>query len=306
MKYIREKLVKSSFSTLFISFFFLFMIGTGCTDNAITSTKSQQKTETLEKSAINQSSKSSQPSLSSTATDREIFEGIVFFKGNVANDISYIDNHLKLDNFVADPSVLSNAKSKLDDILDNIEANNPQYFSNFVSTIRNGSQLEIEQELEEASEIARQNAFSDSEVQSGTDTYLNDPDEPTTVHEEDPESFDSQLAVYNDSYSTNSIEDPCTVTDPDCFDGPSPTEEPDLAEIVEASSTSSSMNDSIGIQNYIFLFNHVAIFLEVFLIGYFFVVAFLFIGEANLTSSYDQLDPIVKDQLIQSVYNSNI
>jgi hypothetical protein len=273
----------------FAVFFFIFMFMVGCETNTVSS--SNKLSDKHPASTIK--SQSSITANSSTFTDKEIFKGTVLFSGPVANHISYINNNLNINNFGLNQSTLNEINSLYDDLLTTIENNEPTFFSDFANALRTGNQLAIENKLIEASEIARMYAFHNQSTQSDTDDYLLNPDPDPPYHDYDPKSNedceDPTLPCENSTMTMSS------------------SDHPSLYDIVDVgSSTVPLSNEDVAIANYIFLFNHIAIFLELFIFGYFFIVAFLFIGGGESSLAYDDLSPLMKDQLIQSIYQSNL
>jgi len=188
MKTIRKFAKSSSF---LLASLILFL--TSCKKD---NTESNQVINTNESVSATGNSRSSQ-SLLAEYSGEQLFKGIFFFEGDVAELIPNLAN-LKLNNFASSQDELDGIRATYDAIMDEIIIKHPDFYNNFKEAIISRNHIQIKQELIFASDLiqneitvlqnlqeARQYA---NEVESSTDMNLS-----TIEQHSNSEQFRSEI-----------------------------------------------------------------------------------------------------------------
>ncbi|MEE4248525.1 MAG: hypothetical protein V2I33_24355 [Kangiellaceae bacterium] len=97
-------------------------------------------------------SRSSGQSSLAQFTGEQLFKGIFFFEGEVAELIPNLSN-LKLENFVSNEDELNGARATYNAIMDEIVLKHPNFYNNFKTVVLSKNHVQIRQELIFASNL---------------------------------------------------------------------------------------------------------------------------------------------------------
>lgn len=97
---------------------------------------------------------------------KEMFRGLVLGQGEVADEISVIRDHFKVDNYIHSDVERRGLTNFHNQLLDHIEEENPEYFASFKQDITSGDHSHIQNTLNEASLVAVESMTRLEEVEA--------------------------------------------------------------------------------------------------------------------------------------------
>lgn len=107
----------------------------------------------------------------SSLSDTDVFKGVMFFEGDIANSLADF-KELNFRNFITDNTKIAEIEVFQNKVVNNIESSNPGYMENFRKNISSGDYYKVEAAIKSAAELVRKETIALAQINDATATDL--------------------------------------------------------------------------------------------------------------------------------------